>query len=70
MKHTFTDKNKLERLQLIACVQDAFNKLVRNTLDNVFATFKMCMESIILAGWGNSYKIYYVNKANFEVMVD
>ena len=47
---------------MIECVQDAFNKLERNTLDNVFITLQMCMESIMLKGGGNSYKIPHIGK--------
>ena len=32
--------------KLIGYVQDTFNKLERNTLDNVFITLQTCMESI------------------------
>ena len=55
MKPTSTDKNKLKRLQLIEYVQDAFNKLERNTLNNVFVTLRMYMESLILILGENSY---------------
>ena len=51
------NKEKLEHgviNKLIECVQDAFNKLERNTLDNVFITLQTCMESILLKEEGNS----------------
>ena len=47
---------------MIECVQDAFNKLERNTLDNVFIRLQACMESIMLKGGGNSYKIPHLDK--------
>ena len=43
--------------KLIKCVQDTFNKLERNTLDNVFITLQTIMDSIILKGGRNFYKI-------------
>ena len=45
------NKEKLEHGEinkLMECVQDAFNKLERNTFDNVFITLQTCMESIML----------------------
>ena len=59
------DKEKLEHgviNKLIGCVQDAFNKLESNTLDNVFITLQKCMESIMLKGGGDSYKIPHIGK--------
>ena len=59
------NKEKLEHgaiNKLIECVQDAFKKLERNTLDNVFITLQTCMESIMLKGGGNSYKIPHIGK--------
>ena len=47
---------------MIECVQDAFNKLERNTLDNVFITLQTCIESIMLNGGANSYKIPHIDK--------
>ena len=62
MKLNLTDENIFERLQFIEYVLDAFNQLEINILDNVFVTLQICMESIILAGGGNSYKMNYINK--------
>ena len=53
---------ELHQTQLIECVQDAFDKLERNTLDNVFITLQTGMESIMLKGGRNSYKIPHINK--------
>ena len=39
--------------ELIECVQDAFNKLERNTVDNVFIILQTCVELITLTGGGN-----------------
>ena len=58
------NKEKLEHgaiNKLIECIQDAFNKLERNTLD-VFIKLQTCMESIMLKGGGNSYKIPHIGK--------
>lgn len=52
--------------ELIDCVQHAFNKLEANTLNNVFTTLQTCMESIMLTGGGNSYKIPHLNKAKLR----
>ena len=41
---------------------DAFNKLERNTLDNVLITLETCRESIMLKGGGNLYKIPHMGK--------
>ena len=48
--------------KLIECVQDAFNKLERNTLDNIFITLQTCIEKIMLKGGGNSCKISHIGK--------
>ena len=48
--------------ELIECVQDAFNKLERNTLHDVFTTLQTCMESIMLTGGENSYQIPHIAK--------
>lgn len=52
--------------ELIDCVQHAFNKLERNTLDNVFITLQRCMELIMLSGGRNSYKIPHINKTKLR----
>lgn len=52
--------------ELIECVQNAFNDLDRETVDNVFLTLQTCMESTMLAEGGNSYKIPHINKAKLR----
>ncbi|TBU13331.1 hypothetical protein CWI38_0465p0040, partial [Hamiltosporidium tvaerminnensis] len=51
---------------LINCVQDAFHQFEVNTLDNIFTTLQACMESIMLADRGNSYKILYLSKGKLR----
>ena len=61
------NKEKLEHdaiNKLMECVQNAFNKLERNTLDNVLITLQTCMESIMLKGGGNSHKILHMGNSS------
>lgn len=51
---------------LIKCVQDAFDELGTETLDDVFLTLQNCMESIMLVEGGNNYKIQHINKAKLR----
>lgn len=48
--------------ELIECVQNAFNALSRDKLDNVFLTLQKCMESTLMARGDNNYKIQHMNK--------
>lgn len=48
--------------ELITCVENAFDTLTKEKLDNVFLTLQKCMESTMLASGGNDYKIQHISK--------
>lgn len=52
--------------ELIECVQNAFNELNMEKLDNTFLTLQSCFEATILAKGGNSYKIPHMNKTKLR----
>lgn len=52
--------------ELIECVQNAFNALNKQTLDNVFLTLQTCLEATMLAKGGNFYKIPHIHKAKLH----
>lgn len=43
-------------------MQNAFNTLSREKLENVFLTLQKCMESTMIAFGGNDYKIKHMSK--------
>lgn len=49
--------------ELITAVNESFAKLSKETLDSVFLTLQACMESIMLTGGGNEYKIPHMKKS-------
>ena len=48
--------------QLVANVQTAFELLDADMLDNVFYSWMLCMEKIMLCGGGNDDKIPHIGK--------
>jgi hypothetical protein len=52
--------------ELISCVEEAFQKLDRVTLDNVFVTLQKCMECIMLDRGDNSYSLPHLGKAKLR----
>lgn len=47
---------------LVKAVEDSFAELDYATLNKVFLTHQKCLESIILCGGGNDYKLPHMNK--------
>jgi len=54
--------NKYLYGQLVTNVQAAFDLLDAETLDNVFYSWMLCMEQIMLCGGGNDYNIPHIGK--------
>ena len=47
---------------LIKVVEDSFNAITRETLDNTFLTYQSAMESAMKAGGSNQYKLVHMGK--------
>ena len=52
--------------ELISSVENAFWKLDRLTLDNVFVSLQKCMEAAMLDRGGNSYPLPHMQKAKLR----
>ena len=48
--------------ELVSCVEQAFNKLSRETLDNTFLSYQNSLESCMKVEGGNKYKLDYMGK--------
>lgn len=48
--------------ELIQAVEESFQKLEKEKLDNVFITMQKCFESAMMVGGGNDYKIPHIKK--------
>ena len=52
--------------ELIDVVQSSFDKLKKNTLNNVFLTLQKVMEACIMCDGNNTYKLPHINKARLK----
>lgn len=52
--------------ELLAAVEDSFQELERNKLNNVFLTMQQCMIEIMKVGGGNNYKLPHMGKVHLE----
>ena len=48
--------------ELVSCVEQAFNKLSRETLDNTFLSYQNTLESCMKVEGGNKYKLVHMGK--------
>ena len=47
---------------LIKAVEDSFNAITRETLDNTFLSYQSAMESTMKVGGSNQYKLVHMGK--------
>ena len=63
LQHQYTPKNIYD---LVAITEGEFSDLDSMKLNNVFLSYNLAMESSMMVGGGNNYKLHHIGKAKLH----